>query len=540
MKILDYVGMAPEPAEKPLRYVMYVRKSSEDAEAQAKSLPDQIAACKEYARAKGLLVVGEPIQESKSAKKSGNRPLFLQMLKDIEKGKYDGILAWHPDRLSRNSLEAGKIVDMVDNDTIKDLKFPTLEFTNDSSGKLLLNIMFAMSKQYSEHLSESVQRGVDSNFAQGKSSGVPKWGYNRDEATGLYKPDNNFDFIRHAWDMVIAGATRQEALEYLQAHDVHRMTKLTRKNKHPRRMDIGEHAMTTIFRDPFYYGVLVQAGHGIELKKVDPNFKPMVTEQEFMAVQAQTKERSRREITYFEPLRAAEKLFLPFRHLILCHECGHYMVVSRSRGRRGKYYMNARCMYEGCPRNPKGIRVGVILEDMYAELSKLHFTESQYEGFVKNMHEYIDAKMEDVLAQKRSLQAEKNNKQHQIDALAQQYADLGKDAPQAAKDRVKQQLNDRQVEMTRLDDELTEINEKIVDPSKLKLTAEKFLNPLNSLDLQMRAADMLQMDLLARKIFLNLEIDQQKTILYRYKEPFQTLISGPNSGQITFGESGGT
>lgn len=43
MKILDYVGMAPEPTAKPLRYVMYVRKSSEDAEAQAKSLPDQIA-----------------------------------------------------------------------------------------------------------------------------------------------------------------------------------------------------------------------------------------------------------------------------------------------------------------------------------------------------------------------------------------------------------------------------------------------------------------------------------------------------------------
>ena len=102
MKIREYVGLASEAAAKPLRYVMYVRKSSEDAEAQAKSLPDQIAACKEYAKAKGLLVVGEPIQESKSAKKSGNRPLFLQMLKDIERGKYDGIPAWHPDRFSRN------------------------------------------------------------------------------------------------------------------------------------------------------------------------------------------------------------------------------------------------------------------------------------------------------------------------------------------------------------------------------------------------------------------------------------------------------
>lgn len=38
--------------QKPLRYVFYVRKSSEDAEAQAKSLPDQIADCKEYANKK--------------------------------------------------------------------------------------------------------------------------------------------------------------------------------------------------------------------------------------------------------------------------------------------------------------------------------------------------------------------------------------------------------------------------------------------------------------------------------------------------------
>ena len=34
------------------------------------------------------------------------------------------------------------------------------------------------------------------------------------------------------------------------------------------------------------------------------------------------------------------------------------------------------------------------------------------------------------------------------------------------------------------------------------------------------------MDLLTRKIFLNLKIDQQKNGPLKYKEPFQTLISG--------------
>ena len=85
-----------------LRYVLYIRKSPEDDKAQAKSLEDQIADCLSYAKIKGLVVVNT-IQESAQAKKSKNRPLFTQTLKDISKNKYDGILAWHPDRLSRNS-----------------------------------------------------------------------------------------------------------------------------------------------------------------------------------------------------------------------------------------------------------------------------------------------------------------------------------------------------------------------------------------------------------------------------------------------------
>lgn len=62
------------------------------------------------------------------------------MLKDIESGKFDSIIAWHPDRLARNMLKAGMIGNIVDNDVIKDLQFPTHPFTNNASGKLNLNI----------------------------------------------------------------------------------------------------------------------------------------------------------------------------------------------------------------------------------------------------------------------------------------------------------------------------------------------------------------------------------------------------------------
>lgn len=289
--------------KKPLRYVIYARKSSEDVEAQAKSLPDQIADCEEYALKHHLKVVGKPIQESKSAKKSGNRPLFTQMLKDIERGKFDGIIAWHPDRLARNMLEAGMIVDMVDNDVIKDLQFPTHPFTNNASGKLNLDIQFALSKQYSEHLSESVQRGMDSNLEQGKSSGVPKWGYTRSDITGFYEPNEYFPYVQQGWKMRLEGATVAEILDYWKAHDVHRITKITRKNKTKRRIEISNKMATSIFRDPFYYGVLVQAGNSVDLRELTPNFKPMITEDEYNAIQEISRSKTRKNVVKYKQKR---------------------------------------------------------------------------------------------------------------------------------------------------------------------------------------------------------------------------------------------
>lgn len=67
-------------------------------------------------------------------------------------------------------------MDMLDNGTIKDLKFPTVQFINNAAGKILLNILFAMSKNYTDSQSENVSRGATSNFEQGKSSAY-KWGY---------------------------------------------------------------------------------------------------------------------------------------------------------------------------------------------------------------------------------------------------------------------------------------------------------------------------------------------------------------------------
>src|SRR5579859_5852506 len=105
-------------------------------------------------------------------------------------------------------LEGGGLIDMIDTNGIKDLKFETHHFTKDANGKMLLGMAFVLSKQYSDDLSQKVTRGVRRRFAEGKTS-AQKNGYIND--AGIYKPDGkNFDLICLAWQMRKEGVSVEQ------------------------------------------------------------------------------------------------------------------------------------------------------------------------------------------------------------------------------------------------------------------------------------------------------------------------------------------
>ena len=124
-----------------LRFVIYARKSTDEEGKQVHSVEDQVVVCEDFAKKNDIRVV-HVLKEKMSAKEPDVRPVFREMLSGLKSGKYDAILAWHPDRLARNMKEAGEIIDLLDKGTIVDLKFPSFSFTNDTSGKMLLGITF--------------------------------------------------------------------------------------------------------------------------------------------------------------------------------------------------------------------------------------------------------------------------------------------------------------------------------------------------------------------------------------------------------------
>jgi len=119
------------------KFYIYARKSTDVEDKQVLSIEAQLVELREFAKREGLYIAAEFI-EKKSAKTTG-RPIFGKLLAEIEQNG-GNILAWHPDRLARNSVDGGQVVYLLDAGKIGTLKFPSFWFENTSQGKFMLSI----------------------------------------------------------------------------------------------------------------------------------------------------------------------------------------------------------------------------------------------------------------------------------------------------------------------------------------------------------------------------------------------------------------
>jgi site-specific DNA recombinase len=163
------------------KFFLYARKSTDVEDKQVLSIEAQIAELRAFAKQENLNVVGVLI-EKQSAKIPG-RPIFNEMLNKIERGEANGILAWHADRLARNSVDGGRIIYLLDTGKLAALKFPTLWFENIPQGKFMLSIAFGQSKYYVDSLSENTKRGLRQKVRRGEYPSLAPVEYLNDPRT---------------------------------------------------------------------------------------------------------------------------------------------------------------------------------------------------------------------------------------------------------------------------------------------------------------------------------------------------------------------
>ena len=501
------------------RYAIYARKSTDDSEKQVRSLDDQIAVCKEYAEKNDLRIVSI-IRESESAKEPDIRPRFREMLTLLSNGKLDGILSWHPDRLARNMKDAGEVIDLVDKQIIKSLKFVSFTFENNTSGKMLLGMTFVLSKQYSDHLSDSVSRGNQRSVAEGKYINKPKHGYFKDK-NQLLRPDgHNFTLIKNAFDMRKDGRTMPEIVQYLNKNGYYRSNKLGSKKYF--KMDIQKAAK--FLKDPVYTGVLIYGKSGIvDLTKLY-DFVPMIEVEDFLRINKLTGLNN--VISLSQQYKKGDSIKADLmRGMVICSECGEFMSagITPKKTKKGvTNYFYYRCDTDDCDRFGKSVRAKVLTEFIYAYLNTKPFsTVEAYSHYKEEMVRIGSIRHKEALGAIGALQA---SKRKLTESLEKTKTLLLNEDDQDNKRFFSGDLKkiDQQIKDT--EENIVQNSRKLAQNKNIMLTYAEFLELWENMASNMKKIEkMSDLDFVIKKIFLNFTIKENEVVKYTLNVPFDVL-----------------
>ncbi|MDO8470640.1 MAG: recombinase family protein [bacterium] len=159
-----------------LNYCLYARKSTEAEDKQALSIESQVKEMLALAKRDNLRIV-EVKRESHSSKEVGQRPVFNQMLAEVREGKFNSILTWAPDRLSRNAGDLGSVVDLIDQKLLLEIRTYGQKFGNNPNEKFLLMILGSQAKLENDNKAVNVKRGLRTRCEMGLRPGVAPTGY---------------------------------------------------------------------------------------------------------------------------------------------------------------------------------------------------------------------------------------------------------------------------------------------------------------------------------------------------------------------------
>ena len=414
------------------KYFLYARKSTEDEERQVMSIEAQLAELAEYAERENI-EIAEQFIESKSAKKPG-REIFNEMIQKIYESKEPvGILAWHPDRLARNSVDGGQVIYLIDIGKIASLRFPTFWFEPTPQGLFMLQVAFGQSKYYSDNLSENVKRGIRQKLRRGEWPGLAPFGYVNNPKTRNIEPDPvKARVIKKAFEEYAQGKHTLESLgQRLSFWGV------VSKTGKP----LCKATLQRMLTNKVYLGLIVHNGETYE-----GGFPAIVSRATFEKVQEVLKNRAK-------PRHSKKRHYFPFTGLLTCGECGAAITAQWAHGNGGTYrYYRCTKRLGSC--SQRYLREDLLVEQLKDKISKVALCEDWKEKMLAKVEVWEKENAQSSQSFAQNLEKEIKETEQKLDKLVNAFLDgsIEKETYLAKKDeliKTKTDLNKRKSDFER-------------------------------------------------------------------------------------------
>jgi site-specific DNA recombinase len=165
-----------------MKCAIYTRKStSEGLEQNFNTLDAQREACENYVlsqKHEGWIVLPEFYDDGGFTGANMERPALKKLINDIESKKVDCIVVYKVDRLSRSLLDFVKLLEYFDKKKITFVSVTQHFNTNNSMGRLTLNILLSFAQFEREIISERTKDKISAARKRGQwTGGYPILGY---------------------------------------------------------------------------------------------------------------------------------------------------------------------------------------------------------------------------------------------------------------------------------------------------------------------------------------------------------------------------
>lgn len=433
-----------------MNVVIYARYSSHNQNEQ--SIEGQLVECEKFCKRNNYNIVNRYIDRAKSGTKD-DREQFQQMIKDSEKGIFNGIVVYQLDRFARNRYDSAINKSKLKKNNVRVMSARE-NINDDASGILMESVLEGMAEYFSVELGQKVKRGmkinadncyynggtiplgyklieVDSNITDASGRIVKKKKYAIDEETA--------PVVQKIFEMYNNGSLMADIIRYLNSMCV----------KTSVGGEFNKNSIRKILLNKKYIGIY--SYNGVETIDGIPR---IIDDETFNNTQAIMQKNKK------APARARAKTEYLLTTKLFCGHCKDMMTGYSGTSKTGKlhsYYMCNNAKRKTCDK--KAVQKDYI-EDLVIEHARQILTDSNIKMIAEKVVNLVNNEKENTTLKRLNRMLKENEKQRNnlFDSLKICNID-------SVKQSIFEELNKMEIERTRIKDEIA-----IEESQQIKLT----------------------------------------------------------------------